>query len=105
MGTAAAIIIRKEKDLVAHLRRSGAVSAATAKPPGALGVDVDSRSFHRLRERAVIREATPGTWYLDEPTWNALWGIRRRVTLIALILIIAVGIVGLLTGRAMGGAP
>jgi hypothetical protein len=90
-AAAAAIIIRKEKDLVAHFQQARAVSAATAQTLGALRID-EGIALRRLRERAVIREAAPGTFYLDEPSWAALRYVRRRLMTVMLLLALAVAI-------------
>jgi len=100
MGAAAAIIIRKEKDLVTHFRHARALSPATAQRLGALGVD-EGTALRRLRNRAVIREATPGAFYLDEPSWLALGRTRRRLILVALVIVVAMGIATALIGRGL----
>jgi hypothetical protein len=49
-----------------------------------------------LRKRAVIREAQPGRFYLDEEVWHALGRTRRRVSLavLALIVLLIVAVFG-----------
>lgn len=84
-ASVAAVIIRREKELVAHFRGAGAMSAATAMSPSALGVE-PGVAWNRLVARAVIREATQGAYYLDEPSWNALQFIRRRQVMVILLL-------------------
>ena len=101
MGAAAAIIIRREKDLVAHFQQARAVSSSTAQSLGALRVD-DGTALRRLRARAVIREGAPGTFYLDEPSWLALRSSRRRM--ITVLLLIAVGL-GIAAALASPGQP
>ena len=44
--------------------------------------------LRRLRKRAVIREAKPDHFYLDEEVWQALGRTRRRVSLVVLALIV-----------------
>jgi poly(3-hydroxybutyrate) depolymerase len=94
-SAAVAIIIRKEKDLVAHFRAAGAISAATAKTPGDLGVH-ERVAWSRLASRAVVRQGTPGTYYLDEPSWEALRRTRRRMALVLLIVVLFVLIAALI---------
>jgi hypothetical protein len=90
MGAAvAAIIIRKEKDLVAHFRAAGAISPATALTPEALGVH-QRIAWERLVIRAVIREAAPGSFYLDEPSWVALRRTRQRLAIVMVVIVVAV---------------
>jgi len=82
-ATAVAVMVRHEKDLVRVFTAAGAVSVATAKPLGALGLD-ESRHFERLERHDVIRKGPPGTWYLDLAAWNARMQRRRRVALVLL---------------------
>ncbi len=95
----AVIILRKQEDLVEHFRRARATSAATAKSLDELGVD-DRAVWHSMVRRAVVREVSPGRFYLDEPSWQAMKGGRRvRVGLVlaALALLAA----ALLVGKSM----
>lgn len=90
MGAAvAAIIIRREKDLVSHFRERGATSSATAQSLSDLLVD-DALILRRLRERAVIREASSGLFYLDELSWAAIGRTRQRLVTVLLLVAIAV---------------
>ena len=88
MGVAPAIILRKEKDLVAHFRDARALSPDSAQSLGALRLDEDGMALRRLLNRAVIRKGAPGTYYLDEPSWEALGRIRHRLMLVVLILLL-----------------
>lgn len=38
----------------------------------------------------MIEDGAPGTYYLDEPSWEATRGRRKRMALIALIAALAV---------------
>ena len=92
MGTsaAAAVIIRKEREIVERFTGAGAVSPSSARSPSDLGVH-ERFAWIRLLERGVIREAAPGIYYFDEPTWVALRQRRFRValtvTIISLVLV------------------
>lgn len=90
MGAAAVIVARRDRETVDAFRRAGAVTAERAQPLYALGL-TESHAVARLRRRAVLREASPGAWYLDEPTWEAARCTRRRLALalIAIALILA----------------
>lgn len=88
----AAIILRNEKDLVAHFRATGSLTADSAKSLSALGAHADV-AFRRLQRRAVVRESQPGFYYLDEPSWAALRATRHRVAFILVPLVILLGIV------------
>lgn len=99
MGSAAAaIIIKKERDLVDHLQQERATSPAAAKSLAALRIE-DSLALRRLRERAVIREAAPGTFYLDAPSWEALRRTRHRMVAIMLLIVIVLGVTALIVSR------
>ena len=56
--------------------------------------EAHSFGLHRLRRRAVIREAAPDRFYLDEEVWVALGRTRRRVSVavLALIVVLIVGV-------------
>ena len=84
----AAVILWRERDLVAHFRRAGALSPPTAQTPAALGVE-PRLAWGRLVNRAVIRATPSGTYYLDEPSWEALRHMRRRILVVAATLALA----------------
>ena len=79
--------------MVNRLRTAGATSAQQARTLEELGI---SRGLvlRRLRERAVIRQAGPDRFYLDEPSWEAVRRSRRRAIhvswVIVLIIVLAV---------------
>ncbi|MDP9278847.1 MAG: hypothetical protein M3P00_05445 [Gemmatimonadota bacterium] len=79
MGAAAAIAIMrlKEREVVDDFRAAGAVTPSTAQSYTALGFG-QTRAMKRLHESAVIREASPGLYYLDEEVWIAVRRNRRR---------------------------
>jgi hypothetical protein len=91
----AAVIRRKEREVVDDFRRGGATSPTSAKSLADLGLE-DSWPVRRLQRRAVIREPEPGIMYLDEEVWKAVRRTRRRVALtfggILLLLVIGIGI-------------
>lgn len=89
MSVAAAIIIRQRR-LVQQFLTAGATSPETARTLDDLGAR-DDHILHRLKQRAVVREAKPGRFYVDEPSWTALRALRRRLAAIMLGLL-AVGI-------------
>jgi hypothetical protein len=102
MGAAAvAVIIRKEKEIVAEFLRAGATAPGAATTPGALGVH-EGLAFHKLRNRAVLREAAPGSFYLDQPSWDALNRLRRRIAVVMLLIVLGILAGVLLTGGAAG---
>ena len=88
MGAAAAVvIIKRERDLVEHFQRVGAVSPQTARTKDEIGVDGGTAWF-RLVDDAVVRSADNGRFYIDVLTWQALERRRRRVMTVALIVVV-----------------
>ena len=88
-------ILRKERHVVEHFRQAGAISPTSAKRLDDLH-ERHGLGLRRLRKRAVIREARPEYFYLDEEVWEALGRTRRRVSLavLALIVLLIVGVFG-----------
>src|SRR5436305_1687358 len=95
MGAAAvaAALRRREREVVDDFRAAGALSPATAKSYDAIGIG-DTLAVKRLHNRAVIREAAPGKWYLDEEVWEAVRRTRRRfvTVLLSIIAFILIGV-------------
>jgi hypothetical protein len=97
MGAAAVVaagLRRREQEVIDDFRAAGATSPATAQPYDAFGLG-ESLAIRRLRNRAVIREADPGRWYLDEEVWDAVRRTRRRVAtvLLSIVVLISLGVV------------
>ena len=91
MGAAAvaAVIIRREKELVAHFEQMRATSPASAQSVEALRVE-HNQFFRRLEQRAVIRQSPTGLYYLDQPSWIAMNATRRRQMFIVMGIVIAI---------------
>ena len=100
MGAAAivAVMRRREREVVDDFRAVGATSRETAQSYTAIGLG-ESLGLRRLRERAVIREAAPGTYYLDEEVWTAVRRRRRRIATV-LLVILALFLLGVLAGTS-----
>ena len=85
-----AVIIGKERRMVGRLVAAGATSKEKAMTLEDVGLH-RGVILHRLRQRAVIREATPGRYYVDVESWDAVRRMRRRaasvVGIVALVLI------------------
>src|SRR5687767_3826868 len=85
-----AVILGKERRMVGRFEAAGALSRERAQSLEQLGVH-RGLILHRLRERAVVREASPGHFYVDEESWAAVRKMRRRAAsvlgIVALILI------------------
>ena len=90
MGAAAAVIIIRERQVVDAFTRAGATSESTAVYPGDIAVDLAGVGGRRLLERAIIRDAGDGRYYVDLLGWEALRRQRRRI-LFVILLVIALG--------------
>lgn len=82
------VIIAKEKELVEHFRRAGAVTPSNAKSVTELNVDT-RLAWSRLKRRAIIRQVGDGRYYLDEPAWEAHQQTRKRVARTVLLIVLA----------------
>ena len=89
MSTVAAVILGKERRMVATFVARGAVTREQARTLDELGL---SRGIvlRRLRERAVVREAAPDHYYLDQESWAAVRRARRRAVHVAAAIALAV---------------
>jgi len=92
----AAVMRRREQEVIDDFRAAGAVSRETAQSYTAVGLG-ESLGLKRLRDRAVIREAAPGTYYLDEEVWTAVRRTRRRIATVFLV-VLALVLFGVLMG-------
>jgi hypothetical protein len=98
MSAAVIAILRRERHVVRAFQEAGATGTASAKSLEGLGL-LPGLGFRRLRERAVLRVATPEHYYLDEEVWAAVRRSRRRVSMVVFIiaLLILAGGLGLLS--------
>lgn len=89
----AAILRRREQEVIDDFRAAGATSPDRAQSYQAVGVG-ESLAIKRLHNRAVIREASPGMYYLDEEVWSAVVRTRRRlvITMLSLIALFSLGV-------------
>jgi hypothetical protein len=92
MGAAAAAVVVAERRMVEAFVRAGATSAESALTPDEVGVETSSLGWRRLTNRAVIREAAPGSgrYYLDREVWQAVRRTRMR-----LLVVVVVALLGL----------
>lgn len=76
-----------------RFQEAGALSPASAKRLDDVPV-AQSLGLRRLRHRAVIREAQPEHFYLDEEVWQAVSRMRRRVSVavLALMVLLIIGV-------------
>ena len=100
-----AIILAKERRLVARLRAAGAVSRDRAQTLEQLGVS-RGVALRRLRERAVVRQGAPEHFYLDEESWTAVRRQRRRAASVIVAIARAIALALLFgTRRALALLP
>ncbi|MEO8561625.1 MAG: hypothetical protein ABI601_06095 [bacterium] len=90
------VVLIKERHIVGAFQRASATSPDSARELAELHVHSSGLGWYRLRDRAVIRETSPGSgkFYLDAVVWEGLRRTRRRV--IAGVVVIV--LVGLLLG-------
>jgi ketosteroid isomerase-like protein len=101
---AAAIIVRREREVIDAFRRAGAMDSTSARSFAELAID-ESRAVKRLQRRSVLREAEPGRYYLDEVCWERRCGMRRQLmfTIVGIALLVLLAV--LVSGSAMPPAP
>jgi hypothetical protein len=87
MGAAAAAVLVKERHVADAFVRARATSPERAVIPDEIGVDLGGVGGRRLLRHAVLREASAGRFYLDEPTWVAVRSTRRRMVFVMLIVV------------------
>ena len=85
--------------MVNRLRTAGAVTPQQARTLEELGIS-SGVILRRLRERAVVREAGPDRYYLDEPSWAAVRRGRRRAIHVLGVIVLVV-LFALLFGRKL----
>ena len=100
MGAAVAAVLVKERHVVEAFQRARATSPERAVVPEDIGVDLAGIGGRRLLRHAVLRAASSGLYYLDEPTWAALRSTRRRMVFVVLVI---VGLAALYFATVAGG--
>ncbi|MFL5509832.1 MAG: hypothetical protein ACJ79J_09610 [Gemmatimonadaceae bacterium] len=96
-AVAAAVMRRREQEVIDDFRAAGATSPDRAQSYTALGFG-ETLAVRRLRDRAVIREAAPGVFYLDEEVWTAVRRMRHRFLAVFLV-VLALMLIGILVGN------
>jgi hypothetical protein len=102
MGAAAAVVLIKERHIVEAMERLGIITPGNARTLEQLedmGVDSNGLPWRALKNRVVVREASPGQYYLDVEVWQATRRRRRRVILLVLAAALIMAAVTLLTGN------
>ena len=92
MGAAAAVLLAKERHIVTAFERIGAVTPDRARTPDEVGADPQRLAWRRLRNRAIVREAGDGRYYLDVEVWEANRRLRRRMAVVFLIIALLVAL-------------
>src|SRR4051812_38815330 len=88
----AAVVAKKEREVVEAFERVGALSPATARMPSDFGVETDGIGWERLHNRAVIRDTGDGRVYLDIVVYQALRRMRRRMAAVMIVLVMLIGL-------------
>ena len=107
MGAAAAVIVIRERRMVEAFQLAGATSPQRSRTADELGVDPTSVGWRRLRERAVIREESPGSdrFYLDFEVWKAVRRMRMRLLVVLLIIVLGVWLSFVVAGLTRHQSP
>lgn len=100
MGAAVTAVLVKERHVVDAFIRANATGPERTRTLDELSVDPSGVGFRRLRERAVVREAGGGRYYLDVEVWQAVRRTRRRVLLVMGIVILAAILFGVFRMRS-----
>jgi hypothetical protein len=89
-----------DRRLARRLREQGAVSPGAAEPLDGLW-GIQHRRLAVMIRRGLIRETSPGKYYLDEDAWDAYRSRQLRLILILMAILLLVGLVMFaLTGKA-----
>ena len=96
MGAEAAIAImrRREREVRDAFQRAGAIDPGSARALAEIEVE-ESMALHRLQRHAVVRESSPGCFYFDEETWDAVRATRLRLGLMVVVAVVITLLVGL----------
>ena len=99
MGTSAiaVVITRAERRLIEHLRRAGATSPSTACPLPELH-GLEEGRLERFLAAGVIREPSPGSYYVDETLYASFRRDRRALAVGVMGVVLAVLLVLFLSG-------
>jgi len=88
MGAAVvAMAMAQERRVVDAFEREGVTSAGRARPLSDLGIEPRGFGWRMLVRQAIVRETSPGYYYLDLESWRASMAMRRRRALMLFIVI------------------
>jgi len=101
MGAAVAVVLMRERRVVEAFERAGATSPDRAMSASDVAADESGIGWRRLRERAIIREAAPGRYYLDVEVWQANRRMRHKLAVVMAVLLLAALLFAVIgTGRS-----
>lgn len=90
MGAAVvAMAMAQERRVVDAFERESVTSADRARALSELGIEPHGFGWRLLVRQAIVRETSPGLYYLDLPSWRASIAMRRRRALILLATLAA----------------
>jgi hypothetical protein len=89
--------------MVAAFDGAGATSPDAATAPDEIGVEMHGFAWRRMIEQAVIREASPGRFYVDMVSWHAVRRSRMRRLLILFAIVVALAAWFLAPGHPVSG--
>jgi hypothetical protein len=89
-GAVEATVRHLESEVVEDFRVAGATTPAEARSLADIGIG-EGGAFERLCEREVIRQPTPGCFYLDEEAWNAIRSKRSRMGAVLVVMVLLIG--------------
>ena len=95
MATAAAALVAKARREVQHHFFSADAVRPDRAVPFEAGTGIEQRQFERMLARGVIREAKPGSYWLDVVAYDADLRdrhARMRLILLAMVLALLVGL-------------
>ena len=101
MGAEAAIAVmrHREREVRNAFQSAGAIDPGTARPLAEIGVE-EGMTLRRLQRHAIVREPSPGCYYFDEETWDAVRATRLRLGLMVVIAVVITLLVGLYASSA-----
>lgn len=93
MSVVPALVAAARRRVIRHFQDAGATSAAQAIAPPE-GRHLDRRRFEYYLRTGVIREASPGLYYLDEAALTKETAARERVMIPVVIVLTLLAIIG-----------
>ena len=89
----AAIVARKQREVLEQFTDSGATSAAAAQFPSDIGLDASDRFFRMLERDSVLRDVGDGRYYFDADAYERLRRSRIRLVLVIIAALVIAGVI------------